>query len=600
MTGVAESDWFPFFLRLRVRDEEQFHEIKQQFILDFARGTDLPLPLADGNDCVEIVRAAPNTLQSPFREVRSGKIIVEVQVRSDLDYLVHDQAKEQRSYKSPLHFVQECARLVSDPTSWLNQQARTTGLIDDVSCPSLEGGQDRVILFQADLTCKVGDVLSDLGNHELAEAKYIMALHSQRTLFDSDEACIANTLHKIGEARSRQRKFDKAFEVAEECRAMRSRLVGFEDCSLAEAYELCGSVCDGKGRYQEALKSFDTARRIYRARCGPTSAEVARASIGVGVAQDQLGQWELAKAELSAALGIYQERRDIASAARCLNNLAIVHRKQGAHQESLALLEKAKGILSDNFGMDHFEFVGLVRNTGSVYFAMQKWKEAQEQWEMALKMISPCEPHTPGESIETALTMLNIGSVHLKMARYREAHEMYGRVYAQLVRLLGKEHVDTARALVGLGTSSEKLGDLEKSRERLKRALTVMRTALGMSHVEVSDVELNLATVLLRQATAAKVVQDQLRQWQPEPQDNNFPMSAAVRVRLSGNQVEKLQDNVELQNEFSLHLARSVADMDLLGKVGARLMRDAEGQIVVEEVVRGGPADIAGLLTGKF
>jgi len=96
------------------------------------------------------------------------------------------------------------------------------------------------------------------------------------------------------------------------------------------------------------------------------------------------------------------------------------------------------------------------------------------------------------------------------------------------------------------------------------------------------------------------VVQDQLRQWQPEPQDNNFPMSAAVRVRLSGNQVEKLQDNVELQNEFSLHLARSVADMDLLGKVGARLMRDAEGQIVVEEVVRGGPADIAGLLTGKL
>ena len=612
MADASNKEWFPFFLRVQVRDEEHFQDIKQQFVHDFAHATHLPPPDADGDHCLQLVRISPNTLLSPFREIESGKTFVEMMVRPKFDSLVHENAKGQRQepktpYRSALHFVQECSRLVSEPYEGKSglgaknpiREGKLTGLIDDVSCPELEGGQDRATLLEADIICKIGDVLSDLGSHEQAESKYVAALHRQRAIYDSDEASIATTLLKIGEARRNQLKLDKALEVAEECRAMRSRLLGYEDCSLAEAYELHGSICDNKGRYREALKSFSTAKRIYLTRRGPASLEVARTAIRVGSAQDQLWKLASAKAEFSAALDVYTACNDSVGAARCLNNLAVIHRKQGDPKRALELLDKAKTLVCDKMGQDNLDFIGLVRSTGAVHFEMQAWKEAQEQWELATEMIAAGGPQRVGESVDAALTMLNIGSVHLRMSRYRDAHEMYGRVYAQLVKLLGKEHVDTARALVGLGTSSEKLGDLEKARERLQTALTIMRRVLGRAHVEVADVELNLATVLLRQATATTVVQDGLHQWQPEPQDSSFPMSAAAKVQLTGNQVEKLQDNSDLQNDLCLHIARSVADMDRLGGVGAELMTNVSGQIVVAGILKGGPADLAGLLKGE-
>ena len=175
MAGTADKDWYPFFLRVQVMDEEHFLDMKQQFVLDFALATHLPQPLFDGNDCLQLVRIAPNTLLSPFREIESGKVIVEMKVRANLDFPTDENATGQgklhkASYKTGKKFVHECARLVSEPNETndgqvnLIKKGKLTGLIDDVSCPALEAEHsrvDRTALFQADLFCRVGDALSD-------------------------------------------------------------------------------------------------------------------------------------------------------------------------------------------------------------------------------------------------------------------------------------------------------------------------------------------------------------------------------------------------------------------------------------------------------
>ena len=151
-----------------------------------------------------------------------------------------------------------------------------------------------------------------------------------------------------------------------------------------------------------------------------------------------------------------------------------------------------------------------------------------------------CDAGKSKQSVHTALTMLNLGSVHLKQARYRDAHALYAKAYVVLVKISGPEHVDTARALIGLGTSNEKLGDHEEGCARLRRGLALLTSALGISHLEVCDAELNLGSVLLQQASAAS----------PAQNDGAFCMSASMYIELNMNNLEDLQESEIFKDEL--------------------------------------------------
>jgi len=616
---VVESDerkgeWFKFFLRLQVDLQSavsDFEAMSRQFVLDFSRAAGLP------TDSIQLAKIALNTMQSPFQELTPGCTMVEMQVKSDIQSLLPEGSK---LYQGPLHFVQklhEMCQMEEEDENPLSQ-GRMTSLIDRVSCAYLEGVEDQVKLHRADILSKIGDTLSDLGNHELAEFQYIEAMHIQNAVLenaakkiarmqegdaagnqkegkdvaeneaiqgssilpgarDEDLTRVAATLLKIGLSRTLQRKFEKAIETVDECRAIRTHVFGHEHRAIAEVYELHGRVLHDQARYRQAVQVFDRAKRIYRTRLGPGSWDVARTSVGVGMAQDQLGQWDSAAAEYSGALKIYETCKDTLNAARCLNNLAVIHRKQGDYAKAQAFLVKAKSFVSNKMGENNLEFAGIVRNMGSVHFELEAWKEAQSEWELSLKIVRSCAPN---ESLDHAHNMLNLGSVHLKMSRYRSAHEMFGQAYAMLVRLSGPEHVDTARALVGLGTSNEKLGDLVQARSRLETALAVLRQSLGDSHLEVCAAEMNLGTVLLKEATAKTKSQD----------DGGFPMSSAfcLELKIKKDVLEDLQTNTKFQKSLEIEIA------EVLGVQPAQMKMTSvlpERNAVVMRVYRGAVGD---------
>ena len=618
-----KGEWFDFFLRLQLEQGEvsDFEAMSRQFVLDLSRAAGLP------NDSIRLVRIALNTMQSPFQELTPGCTMVEMQVLSDIHSLLPEDSK---LYRDPMHFVQKLHEMcqIEDAEKNPLSQGRMTSLISRVSCTHLEGAADQVKLCRADILSRIGDALTDLDSHELAESKYQEALHVQTGVLQNaakkkvrkvqqtsaagdqqgvkdgaenqeregfrilagarneDLTRVATTLLKIGRSRTHQRKFEKAIEAIDECRAARSHVFGHEHRAIAEVHELYGSVLHEQARYRQAVQVFDRAKRIYRTRLGPESWAVARAAVGVGMAQDELGQLDSAAAEYSAALKIYETCKDTLNAARCMNNLAVLHRKQGNYAKAQAFLAKAKTFISNKIGEKNMEFAGIVRNMGSVHFELEAWEEAQRDFELSLKIVRSCT----NESIDAARNMLNLGSVHLKMSRYRNAYEMFGQAYAILIKWSGPQHVDTARALVGLGTSNEKLGDLVQARSRLETALPVLRQALGDSHLEVCGAEMNLSTVLLKEATAKTKPQD----------DGAFPMSSAfcLELKMKKDVLEDLRDNVKFQKLVELEMSQ------VLGVQPAQIKMTTvlpERNAVVMRVYRGAagattPADLVKIL----
>lgn len=564
--------WFDFFLGITIEmiyvtDDETFPRL---FVMELSKGTDIPV------DRLKLIRVTPNTLQSPFQEMEPGVVIVEMKVKNDIEWTLPEGKR-----KSPVQLIKNIQQMSQDKEPKQGKpnplkQGKLTTLIDFASCALIEGGQTRIKLVQADILCKIGDVMTDLEDLELAKSKYNEALHMQRSANESEHVCIADTMFKIAEVCSRQGNMDRALEALQECRAMRARLVGHDHRSIAQVYALQGRIYEQQGQFQQSVLSLDRAKRIYRACLGQGSWEVAQAAVSVGMAQDQLGQWDSANAEYGAAVKIFEAFKDSVNVARCLNNMGVIHRKQRDYATALELFSKAKMFLSKVQGENNLEFAGVVRNIGSVHFEKEQWKQAQDNWETALKLTSECGHK---ESVESALTMLNLGSVHMKMSRYNDAHGMYGQAYALLIKLLGSQHVDTARALAGLGICNAKLGDLDHARGRLENALVVFKFALGSSHLEVCDIELNLAAVLLEQATAKTTPQE----------DGAFPMSAALSIKFNK---KKIKDLGELQDSqiFKTDLTEEIAEILGVNPAQVKISKFFPERNVVElRVYRGSP-----------
>jgi len=425
--------WFVFFMRLKMEMNHvtDMESTARSFVMDLARAVDIP------SDRLKLEKMGLNTSQAPFQEMLSGRIMVEMKVKSDIEW---DLPPEK--CKSPLEMVQSIHQMAGQADEMLVdgvktpnvlKQGKLTALIEGASCVAIGRGYERVKELQAHILCKVGDAMSDLGDDCEAECNYAKALHMltqvlqvvgkhsmHKDSMDKDwmhssikhsiHTSIATSLFKLAEARLKQGKMHKAMDALHECLPMRTRLLGHLHRAVGEVYELHGNVREQQGRFPEAVLALDRAKRIYRLCLGPASWEVARVSVAIGMAQDQLGHSDSAKAEYTTSLRIYETYKDSVNGGRCLNNLGIIARKQSNTTEALELLHKAKECISSNLGQGNLEFAGILGNIGIVHVQREEWSQAQTHLEKALTIVGECggkeTPEPPKLSIRLQVSKL--------------------------------------------------------------------------------------------------------------------------------------------------------------------------------------------------
>lgn len=105
-----------------------------------------------------------------------------------------------------------------------------------------------------------------------------------------------------------------------------------------------------------------------------------------------------------------EDKKD-ALRAMCLTNLGEVHRLSGHCDKARKYLDESLKIKENIYGSGHLEIATTVENLGNVFFDLEEYHDAQENYERALTIKRSKLSKKEKENPDIAQTLNNLGNV---------------------------------------------------------------------------------------------------------------------------------------------------------------------------------------------
>jgi DNA-binding SARP family transcriptional activator/tetratricopeptide (TPR) repeat protein len=218
------------------------------------------------------------------------------------------------------------------------------------------------------------------------------------------------------------------------------------------------------GHHTDALAVHGHARDAAR-RTGDRDGE-ARALLGLGATQWQLGRYGPAADHLERALALFRDSGDRTGTARALGNLGVVEVRRGRygpaaehHRQALALYRQA----GDRSG----EAIAL-SNLGADEGWLGRYDAAIEHHHQALALLREL-----GDGDSEAVALTTLGDVETRQGRHEQAAEHHRQALA-LSRQRG-DRSGVAWALDSIGTVHTRLGRPDIAADNHRQALDAFR-----------------------------------------------------------------------------------------------------------------------------
>jgi tetratricopeptide (TPR) repeat protein len=100
------------------------------------------------------------------------------------------------------------------------------------------------------------------------------------------------------------------------------------------------------------------------------------------------------------------------------------------------------------------------------------------------------------QTLDTALTLRNLGALYYVQGNYVKAESYYKRALAVREKVVGREHAATGRSYSDLGSTYREQRKPKKAEEMFRRALAILEKAKGRKHIETVDVRYKLQFLL--------------------------------------------------------------------------------------------------------
>jgi len=182
--------------------------------------------------------------------------------------------------------------------------------------------------------------------------------------------------------------------------------------------------------------------------------------------------------------------------ATCLNNLAVLYRKQGRYPEADPLYRRALAISEEALGPEHPDTANSLNNLAALYDDQGRSSEAEPLYRRALaireRALGPQHP-------DTATSLNDLALFYHNQGRYPEAEPLYRRALAIRETALGPEHPDTAGSLNNLAGLFDNQGRYSEAEPLYRRTLAVYEKALGPEHPHTACSLNNLAALYRNQ-----------------------------------------------------------------------------------------------------
>ena len=294
--------------------------------------------------------------------------------------------------------------------------------------------------------------------------------------------------------------------------------------TLGAVYRGLALADEARAQLSAALDDLDRAEAMGAAPALRSAIELELAR----VAEEQ-NRFEQALVHLDRSEALARERleepRRTRELTRSLSVRAQVYEHQARFDLAESALREALEMLLAASEMDLEQLYDVRGTLGHVYFAQERWAEAEEQNRAALRLARDLFPSghfriarrleslgaaiasqgrfeeaAPffAEAFETkravlpenhpalAASLHNLGSLALDRGRFEEALDHHRQALAIRLEAFGEESPFTAASREGLARALTGLGRLDEAREEHEKALAARRAALGAAHPRIA------------------------------------------------------------------------------------------------------------------
>jgi len=238
-------------------------------------------------------------------------------------------------------------------------------------------------------------------------------------------------MHKLGYHYLRHNEIHQALEVfLEILRGQRERH-GPRSLEMAMAMHNLGVVCVKAGRFEEGIRLCDGAARIRVEKLGSDHLDVAVSLAQQGVALMEIKQYPLALASFQEALRIRRKAVGVKHplVIRLLNNIGCAYFEMNKLDDAKVSFDEALAVQRDLLKDKNFSKGGV---------------NDEEQQDNGLDLEERNLEADPKEAnnmlLSIALTLCNLGSIHLRWGMYDESLTFYEDALMIQESVLGEDH----------------------------------------------------------------------------------------------------------------------------------------------------------------
>ena len=356
---------------------------------------------------------------------------------------------------------------------------------------------------QADLQAIIGNVYSDLGLYDKAEAIHRKVLATVTHLRGSEHPDVASALCSLGGVLQNEAKLPEAENVDRQALAMRKKLLGNEHPDVAISLENLAQVLGLQGKLKEAEAGLREAVAMQKRLLGNEHPDVATSI--QNLAQMLRVEGDLAQAEAMEREALAMRRKllgdDHPDVAVSLNGLAVVLDEQGRLGEAEITYREALALRKKFLGLEHPAVAESLNNLANLLHDEGRLPEAEAMHRDALMIERKI---LGGEHPDVANSLNNLALVLRDEGKLGEAETAQRQALALRRQCFGNEHPMVANSLNSLATIVGDRGNLAEAETLQREALAMQRRLLGDRHTDVAISLNNLADVLRDQDKLAE------------------------------------------------------------------------------------------------
>ena len=299
-----------------------------------------------------------------------------------------------------------------------------------------------------------GNRMGEGGNYPEAQRLYQESIRIFRSLGPAYEAHAASALLNLAIAMTDDGQRAAASKVIEEALAMHRHSLGDKHLRtitnmnlLANNHLMMGDPDRADAIFQELLP---VEHELY-----PDDIQTARTLQGLsyGLVRRHRAQEALPLAEEALRIAIQREGPDGMEAALAYSSVAEAHRAMGSGARALPLYRQARALYQKALGPDSPRVATLLSQEGLILMQDGKLALAEQSMRQAVRSLSKS---CPGCLVELTVAQSNLGLLHARQKRYREADEAYSTAIELREKLAVSRGPELADALQSLAEVREK------------------------------------------------------------------------------------------------------------------------------------------------